>query len=1454
MGVMPHQLGFYLMADSLFDSRYRYDYIYPRGRSGETLRAVDTQNNDRPVVIKRPAPGDAPPIRAAQEVSIANERRALQKLAGHPSLSELVGEGQFVVGGQAHQYIAIERAEGVVLADEVLSLAGQGTRLPELELCIIIDRLLDLLAVAHGKDIVYNDVDAKHLFWNRTTYRLKLIDWGNAVFLAGDEVNPQGVSKQSDIAQAGELLFFALTGGRRPDVPRDAADDWEVDFGQDTENVAARMKSLVSRALHPNPRRRTAHIIELKRQLAEYRDPMERERDGMLGRVRERLRMNLSRSELTTLQATLEAAALLDPGFPAAAQLRREIETKLAALELAANLDAVRIYLDGGNYARAIQMLTELAQHATDDRAVRVAILLDSAQTMHELHPQNPPSDGQRDGLALTFDGAYLQAAYALLTIDSDDATARKAQWLMAERISAHVPEIQLLRPNMYRLEIALAALAANRHPVGEARKALAEIRALLDEMNSFETIAPMRDQFREIVDRLTGLQAPLTTVMVKAGLDETQLPIGALDRTTNAAMALADSMHVVGRQVVTSPSEARDALQIARAIDPINPAWGTVDTLMTGLYQRLQIYQGFTPQPDGSDIDGWLQGAQAELQPYAAAFFDDVLDNMVAGLGVAQRAWRDFASTSVLGNRAGALEALAQAIDTVSMVSASLSSWFGHLRSVVDNTRYVERHALYGGLGRTLSDGWEAFDRGRLGDAERLGEDALQISRGDAERAAGIRLRNLARAAREWVERGGAGLQDRTRATLETITREYTPDEQKIRRDFDLQMPSQETYLKAMGRGLVEMFGRSSTAGPRLLAFDFILRATLEAHAGRFEISDFYREAAIRAFGEQGARHVITRALDEFIERRGEVIRLGTLLDTLDSAPAVAHIERVRRQIEDSLLGKSLPMLSNSLREVDSALRDWGEGEFRTAGAHLEGAIRLLNEAETASGLTAPNYRAWLDSLLQGTGTLAVQMRTLRQGVDRMPDMPSDEVREAHRNVALLSNQLVGELIAAKLMDWRDTYEKFLAVYLDRSVRRSARLERFGELFRAMFIDRQPAYPLYRHWYTVTENAPEFPAPPTSEPVPTLREEADVILTPTISPPQDDAPTPRPNPKRSQPTPKDRQGANRLAMGGIAVGILIVLIVLVFLLTRNTTPSVSDVPLTITATLEPSPTPEPTITPRPTTESAVLPSATADDAALPAGITPISTDQSAMAEETPVTEAPSVTPSPTVPTETPTPEASPTPTLTPTVTLPPEGIQGDQELLTLLGKLDSSTFAWTSEQFAPSPDGGFWRLGIGGQTGGTEILIPLEGSVLDTAYGNNAPTRIRRVEAQLSLATFDPTLPTEQIYFGILLIPLDGSAPVGLKVEAQSMTQIALYQRIDGVDSVVSQKAVNAVLGRVRVVRDINAGTVAVFWNDEQVGPSIPFVRGDVGVIPALFVHDGGVVVNVSGWRIGLR
>jgi hypothetical protein len=795
-------------------------------------------------------------------------------------------------------------------------------------------------------------------------------------------------------------------------------------------------------------------------------------------------------------------------------------------------------------------------------------------------------------------------------------------------------------------------------------------------------------------------------------------------------------------------------------------------------------------------------------------------------------------------------------------MVSPTLSGWLSRLRALVETTRYVERHTLNGGLGRTLADGWEAFDKGRLVDSERLGDDAVSIARDEIERRAGERLRNLARLAREWVERGGARNLSRTQAALEAVNREFTADELRARRDFDTQMPSRETYLKAMGRGLLEYYARSSTAAPRLLGFDYLLRATQEAHNTRFDVMDFYREAAARALGEGALRHPMLRSLDEFVEWRKELARLSAVVNTVQGPDAIATLERVRRTLDESPLSKSLAPVGNSLRELEASLHDWGEGEFRNAGGHIENAVRLLSEAETTSGFTAASYRAWLDALMSGTGELAVQSRTLRQAIDKLPDMPSDVIRESHHRIVRLSTQLVGDAVSAKLVLWRNTYERFLSVYIDKSVRRSVRLERFSELFRAMFVDQHPAYGLYRHWYTVTESAPEFPAPPTSEPVPHIQDEQDVYLKPSVTPPpQEDYADEPYSPLASEDVDPVRGGngggRTRLLLGVIVLVALLGMIVLIVLLTRPAEDptagglSVAGIDLTITATPEPSATPTEEIPP---TENVV--------AAVTTEV-PVQTDLPVFVAspevETAVTEAATET-VPTedvLPSETPTITTTPEPSLTPTATLPAEGLQGDQDLLLLIPQLPADSVSWRADQFAPGPDGGYWRLGVGPQTGGDEILIALSAADLDAAYGNSASLRVRRAEAQMGLSTFDPVLPENQVYFGLMLVPSDGSAPVGLKVEAMigtNTTTLTLYQRRDNGDTFINQRAANAALGRVRIVRDINAGTASVYFNDEQIGEAIPFVRGDVAVTPVLFIKDGGVIANVTTWRVGLR
>ncbi len=703
------------MADSIFDNRYRYDYIYPRGRSGETLRAVDLQNGERPVVIKRPAPQDAPPIRSGQEVSILNERKALTRLASHPAITALLGGGQFAVSGTMHQYIVMERATGETVSDLVLQLDKRGERLPELEMLVIVDLLLDLLNVTHQHDIVYNDVDAKHLFWDRAQYTLKVIDWGNAVFLEGDEITPQGISRQTDVYQVGELLYYILTGGGRVEAQRDAGESFRLNFGHDAERTHTRLQQIVSRAAHPNPRLRYRTIAELRKELTDYRAPLERERSGVIARVNDRLRRDLSKNELLGLMRALDPALASDPGYPAGRQTAAEIEARLSDLEVSADLDAARIYMTSGNWVRAAGLLEELRPRARGETNNLIALLIAWAGTLKELRTPVPPA--VPDAVNFVFAGQYPDAVTALLTRDQNKPDMRGTQLILADQLAAYVEDIVLLRPPLYRLSAALTTLTSEGLIVSEPRVALAEIERQLDSLASVTeaNLIRLRDAYRAVVDQLAALGTLIDGARMRYNLDETRLPVDALDRLSNAVMSLADNMHVIGKQAAAAPREALAALDSSRLIDRGNPSWDVIGGLLNALYQVLGRYQTYVPNADGSDLEAWLVAARRDLEPFKERLFDEMLTGMVRGLEIASRAWTDYAQTAVQGSRIGAVTALAQASEAVGTVSPTLAGWLNQLRTVVSNASYVERHALYGALGRALADGWEHFDRGRM-------------------------------------------------------------------------------------------------------------------------------------------------------------------------------------------------------------------------------------------------------------------------------------------------------------------------------------------------------------------------------------------------------------------------------------------------------------------------------------------------------------------------------------------------------------------------------------------------------------------------------------------------------------------------------------------------------------------------------------------------------------------
>ncbi len=1454
------------MAGSLFDNRYRYDYIYPRGRSGETLRAVDTQDSDRPVVIKRPAPQDAPPIRFGQEVSILNERKALTRLAGHAVITALLGSGQFTIGGIAHQYIVMERAEGVIVADLVLELAGRGERLPELELLIIIDNLLDLLFTAHAHDIVYNDVDAKHLFWDRNAYRLKVIDWGNTVFLEGDDVTAQGISRQTDVFQLGELLYFILTGGGRLEVPRDAGDEFRVSFGDDNERIHTRLASIVSRAAHPNPRLRYASIAELRKELTDYRAPLERERNNTLGRVNDRLRRELSKDELNNVLKMLDNVLAFDPGYPPAKTARDEILNRLSDLEIEADLDAARIYLESANWAKAINVLEELAARARGESADQVGLLLDWAKIAVESNLRPVPHT-VLDAVTLLFEGHPDRAAFRLLTENQQMDDARNLQLLLAERVSAHLPDVLLLRPNLYRLETALTQLAAEGIPVTEPRAFLAEMYRLLDRLSSPNdaSLIRLRDGYSTLVDQINALGHFLETVRDEHDLPNNRLPLSALVRALNAGMALADNMHVIGKQATGSPRDALGALDAARAIDPSNRSWDSVRVMLDGLYQLLDTYQTYVPTADASDLEEWLKQTETELAPYVERLFDETLVGMVVGLRMAGQSWTAYADSVIQGNRAAATMALQQATESISTVSPTLAGWLNQLRSIINSANYIERHALYGALGRALADGWENFDRGRLPEAERLGATAYESARSDAERFAARRLRDLSELVRDWLERSGVGSVKATQNTLTKVELLYTADEIGARDNFAAQMPSKETFLKAMVKGLVEVFARQNTAANRVLYTNYILFGVLEAHDDHLEDVRFWREAAAKVLGEFGARHPATRAVEDMLDRRRDLIAAAELLNSVSGSHALPSLDSSRRALEENPQAKTITPAVYSLRELEAAARDWSDGEFRAAGIKLENAVRAVDEIETSAGITLTAYRAFVMELLSGSAELHSATRKMSSTIERKPDAPVDAIRHAHKQMVDVTSRMLGASYAATLRTWADTYESFLSVYTDPTARRSAKLTRFNDLFRALFIDRHPAYALYRHWYNVTEGSPEFPAPPTSEPTPRIAEEADVSI------PDEDGYSPRTTrgmgARRVTPIdaneaggdddePRRRRRRVNPASIIIAIGGVLLIGMAAFVATgggATPTPTpTNDNGLTITAEMQialaetqtgeavllvtpPTDTPTPTETrPQVVNTIALRGSETSTFTRTPS-ITPTFTDTLTL---TPSSTAP--------PTNTRLPTHTPTPTNTPTATLPPQGLQGQQDLLPIAAEIANP------ELYTLGQDGTYWRMGTGSPSTNAVFTLPIPADALNVRFGNSAAGRISRIEAVLELATWNPPLVLDNdVYFGVMLMPVDEpDQGVGVQFNLVTDGVFNIGQRVGDEVNINAQRALNDNTARIRLEYD--SSVVAIYVNNEQIGAPIPL--GDVSVIPALYVKEGGVIVHIQSWSITLR
>ncbi len=1422
-----------IMADSLFDNRYRYNYIYPRGRSGETLRAVDTKADDRPVVIKRPNPNDAPPIRAGQEVSIINEREALTRLAGHPVLTELLGSGQFFVGGLPQQYIVMERAEGLIIADEVVRLAGLHQRLPMLEMVEIIGRLVNLLRTAHDNDIVYNDVDAKHLFWNRDTYELKVIDWGNAVFLEGDEVTMQGISRQTDIYQLGELLYFILSGGYRVEVPRDGDADFQVDFHQDSEAIDPRLQAIVTRAVHPNLRYRYASMSEVNSDLLRFRSPLEQERNAIVSRTIDKLKaQDLSRNDLLALQTNLQAALRHNPAYPAARKTNQQIVDRLRDLEVSADLDAVKIYMRGRHWASAAELLSELRDRAGSKTAGLTHLLLDWSLLLADSQPaQVPPAVAE--ATEQLFNYRPDKAANLLLASDSAAEPVRDLEWRLAERVSARFPDVILLGPNLLRLQAALTSLEADGAPVEEARGILASVSASLAQAAELEDpgAAALREIYGEAVESLTGLNATLSALSLQHEYSERRLPLNAMTRALNAANKLAENMDIIGKQAAKNPRDALSALDASRAIDPANTVWDKVEDFLSLLYEVLQTSQTYVPAADGSDLEKWLRAKHDELLPFAGQLLDEKLTAMIDGIETAQVAWKRYRDVIVAGNKAEAAASLEAAAAAVNAISPTLSSWFHQLRAVIDNASYIERHSVPGHLGRTLADGWAAFDHGNLADAQRLGQQALEISRSESEQFIAQRLWKLSRVLRDWVERNGVESEERTSKALLEIEDLFTDAENRAINGFATQMPSTDTYLKAMGQGLVQNFASSNTAALRILFAQYILSGVLDAHDGTLDDARFWQAAALRALPEGTERHIALRKLDEYIAKRESLINAQSIFNEVSGPHIVDSISELARQLDSNPEARLLGPGIQSLRALDSAMQDWADAEFRAAGGKIDDALRGITEAESNAGISLDAYRSWMSELNAALAELSVKRRSLLQEIDRQLDEPLPSIREAIHLQADVTEDLLGFKHAQMMLGWRDTYEAFLNIYLG-DKRRRQKLEAMNEHFKAMFIDRNPAYPLFRHWYRVVEALPEEaeepPEPEPAEAAPAPDSHAKPAAEPSIEDPAEER--------------EERAGGIRWLFN-IAVLAAIILVGGGLLSLASSGNLDRIIAAILPAEAGPGePTADETdaddLTPEQPAAIAASPPASDDGEPEPAK----QAAAPAIATALPATEPPA-------PTEIPTEASTEPPTAISARVLPADGLTGPQNLLHLYSSALAAPF-WDGARF--KQENGAWRLGALESGEGETLFFAPPADLFESSYGNQATRRITSVEAELTLHRANPTLASADVYFGIALSDPAKTARVGIQAQQVDSTTISLAQYQNGGADVIRELSVSNVIVRLRLDYDRAGETVSAYFNDSLVGEPMSFAS-DNDALPTIFVKDGGLVIGVSTWMLTL-
>jgi len=226
----------------------RYEPVEPTGKSagqgvsGVVIRAKDTRGEQGDVAIKRPNPMLSPVDSRKKSAQIKREGEALRRL-NHPNACRYLADGD-LPDSQGH-YLIMGWAQGTELEARLRGLERIGEQLPLGEGLEILDQLANLLAHAHERDVVHNDIDAKHLFWDEASRRLTVIDWANCAL--GSDAKPIATAAD-DLHQFGELMHRILTGSTLDTATRLGKErGWRVEMQDNKINPV--LQGIVARAI-----------------------------------------------------------------------------------------------------------------------------------------------------------------------------------------------------------------------------------------------------------------------------------------------------------------------------------------------------------------------------------------------------------------------------------------------------------------------------------------------------------------------------------------------------------------------------------------------------------------------------------------------------------------------------------------------------------------------------------------------------------------------------------------------------------------------------------------------------------------------------------------------------------------------------------------------------------------------------------------------------------------------------------------------------------------------------------------------------------------------------------------------------------------------------------------------------------------------------------------------------